>query len=335
MTALEQYERLESTGLWKETADDQRREVIVSFGDASLVLSDHNENPLTHWSLAAVRKTGKNGSAVVFAPDGDTEEELEISDETMLRAIETIRARLRRGQPKPGRVRWIIGGGFAAIITALILFWFPAAIARYAASIVPDAVASQIGQRALTHVEAFSGSACSSPLGDEALRLLENRLIGTPSNRIFVTDMGARLSSHLPGGIILINRKLVETYSEPEVAAGYILMERAIEDEHPPMLDLFSSIGTRNVVRFLTAGTISDKALHSYAEARVTGGSVAPTQENLLALFEISALGTAAFARTLDDNTQAEALIAGAVPANDQRPLMRDREWLALQAICE
>ena len=74
MTALEQFERLESIGLWKEAADDQRREVIVSFGDASLVLSNHNEVPLTHWSLAAVRRTKKSGSTVPSVPAGNTEE---------------------------------------------------------------------------------------------------------------------------------------------------------------------------------------------------------------------------------------------------------------------
>ncbi len=335
MTALEQFERLESIGLWKETDGGQRREVIVSFGDASLVLSDHNENALAHWSLAAVRRMSKSGSTVTYAPDGDTEEELEISDETMVKAIETIQARLRRGLPKPGRVRWIVGSGFVVILTSLILFWFPGAIARYAASIVPDVIAQQIGDKALHQVETLSGKSCYSPLGDEALRGLENRLIGTPSNRIVVSELGARPSSHLPGGLILINRRLLEQHSEPDVAAGYILMERAAQDERPPLLDLFASMGTRNVIRFLTSGDVSDTALRRYAETRVTGQTSPPSDENLLALFEISALGTASFAGAISDSEQAATLLAGAIAAADQRPLMRDRDWLALQSICD
>ena len=35
MTALRKYARLEASGLWRSGADAQRRDVIVSIGDAS------------------------------------------------------------------------------------------------------------------------------------------------------------------------------------------------------------------------------------------------------------------------------------------------------------
>ena len=60
MTALQKYERLEATGLWRETPDGQRREVVVSIGDATLVISDLNDTALTHWSLAAVERGPDN-----------------------------------------------------------------------------------------------------------------------------------------------------------------------------------------------------------------------------------------------------------------------------------
>ena len=37
MTALEQYDRLEETGIWRETKTSQNIEVLVSFGNASLI----------------------------------------------------------------------------------------------------------------------------------------------------------------------------------------------------------------------------------------------------------------------------------------------------------
>lgn len=336
MTALEQYDRLESIGLWKESADVQRREVIVSFGNATLVLSDKNENPLTHWSLAAVRRVHKDGTCVTYAPDGETDEALEIDDDLMVKAIETIQSRLRRGLPKPGRVRWVIGGGITTVVLALALFWFPGAIARYAASIVPDAKAAQIGQQVLRQVTEFSGETCSSPQGNHALRLLEDRLIGTRSNRVLVLELGARNSSHLPGGLILINRRLVENYDDPEVAAGFIVMERAIEDETPPLLALFSTMGTTGVVSFLASGEISDAALKRYAESRVTGQSQPPARENLLTLFEHARLGSKPFAAILaKSGIDSSGLATGAIPPSEQRPLMRDGAWVALQSICD
>ena len=54
MTALKGYERLECTGLWRSGPAIQRREVVVSCGQATLILTDMQNRPLAHWSLAAV-----------------------------------------------------------------------------------------------------------------------------------------------------------------------------------------------------------------------------------------------------------------------------------------
>ena len=55
MTALAQYRRLEAVGQWRESEGAPPREVIVSFGQATLVFSDPgSEAPLTHWSLPAI-----------------------------------------------------------------------------------------------------------------------------------------------------------------------------------------------------------------------------------------------------------------------------------------
>ena len=54
MTALSEYQRLEASGLWRASPEDQRSDVIVSIGDATLVITDLRENPLAHWSLARI-----------------------------------------------------------------------------------------------------------------------------------------------------------------------------------------------------------------------------------------------------------------------------------------
>ena len=64
-TALTEYARLESGGLWKAGPDAQRREVVVSFGEATLVLSDTAGRPLTHWSLPAVERLPSRHSALL------------------------------------------------------------------------------------------------------------------------------------------------------------------------------------------------------------------------------------------------------------------------------
>ena len=91
MTALDKYQRLEATGLWRETSEVQRREVIVSMGDASLTISDLQDRPLTHWSIAAIERANPNKRPAVFHPDADPSETLELGDNEaeMIEAIET------------------------------------------------------------------------------------------------------------------------------------------------------------------------------------------------------------------------------------------------------
>ena len=51
MTALKDYIRLESTGLWRAGEEAQRRDVYVFVGTASLVIADKTadrEGPLKH-----------------------------------------------------------------------------------------------------------------------------------------------------------------------------------------------------------------------------------------------------------------------------------------------
>ncbi|MEM6897041.1 MAG: hypothetical protein AAF576_06645 [Pseudomonadota bacterium] len=102
MTALKDYARLETTGLWRAQAEAQRREVGVSFGDATLVISDANGRPLTHWSLAAVTRQNPGAMPALFAPDSAEVETLELEDDDMIRAIEQVQKVIAKRGPSPG-----------------------------------------------------------------------------------------------------------------------------------------------------------------------------------------------------------------------------------------
>ena len=54
MTALDRYVRLEAVGLWREAPGAPPREVVVSFGNATLLLTDLEERPLGHWAPSSV-----------------------------------------------------------------------------------------------------------------------------------------------------------------------------------------------------------------------------------------------------------------------------------------
>ena len=92
MTALEKYDRIEASALWRAGEDAQRREVIVAIGDASLTISDMQDRPLAHWSLPAVERANPGERPAIYHPDGDPGEVLEIPGEEaqMIEAIEKL-----------------------------------------------------------------------------------------------------------------------------------------------------------------------------------------------------------------------------------------------------
>ena len=92
MTALTQFQRLEATGVWRPNPSERLRDVIVSFGDATLILRDpRSEEPLSHWSLPAVTRLNPGQMPAIFAPgDAEQDEVVEIDDTLMVQAIERV-----------------------------------------------------------------------------------------------------------------------------------------------------------------------------------------------------------------------------------------------------
>ena len=334
MTALKKYERLESLGLWKESEAAQRREVIVSFGSASLVLSDANGKPLAHWSLAAVRTLNSGEIPTLYSPDKGSGETLEIEEPEMIDAIAEVRKYIRRTGPHPGRLRWVITGLTVLILAALGIFWLPSISADYATRITPAAKTQQIGQTILSQTNRLTGQPCNEPASKDALTALQTWLL-PDGGTIHIVDMGARFSAHLPGGNILLNRVLIEEEAGPEVAAGFVLMEKTLMEENDPLAQMFHAIGTRGTLTFIANGTLSDQALAAYARTQLTQPMHRPQDARLLNRFASAKLTSAPFAYAIDSNGKATSTLIALDPAKENyRPQITDATWIALQSIC-
>lgn len=331
MTAIKEFERLEALGLWRTNAHDQRVEVVISFGDTTLVLSDINNRPLTHWSLAAIEHRGQGDYGTIFAADSEGEETLEIEDPLMIAAISKIRSAIAFQRPKSGRMRLIIGGFFLLAFLFLALFWLPNRITHYAANAVPDAKAQEIGQDLMARIERVTGPACAAPSGLIALAEFEERVLGLPSAKLVVVDMGTRPSLRLPGGMILINELLLTFTDSAEVAAGYVLQERAAEDETPVLQAFFAEIGLRKTLRFLANGRLDQADLQRFGESRLFGPRTTTDPQNLIENFKLATIAHQPFARHRND--QALLTMDGIAPAA-RDPLLAERSWVALQEIC-
>ena len=177
MTALVKYDRLESLGLWRDTAQSRGRDVVVAFREATLVLSDPKSDlALSHWSLPAVQRLNPGALPALYAPGADADETLEIDDANMIAALDTVRLALLRRRARPGRLRVLMLSAAMAVTLALGVFWVPYALVRHTASVLPAVSRTEIGRAALAEMTRLTGPPCGTRLGTLAAASMATRL---------------------------------------------------------------------------------------------------------------------------------------------------------------
>ncbi|MFZ5962071.1 hypothetical protein ACOXXX_03895 [Thalassococcus sp. BH17M4-6] len=339
MTALNEYQRLEGTGLWRADPQAQRREVVVSLGDATLTISDMQDRVLAHWSLAAIARAGGSDDPVIYHPDGDPGETLELpaSEDDMIAGIEKVRRVIDRRRPRPGKLRWVLSLGAAVIIAALAFFWLPDALLRHTVKVVPTVKRVEIGQALLTRIARVAGQPCAAPDARDPLRHLALRILGeTRRNALVVLRDGVQTTEHLPGGMILMNRALVEDPEDPDVTAGYVLAEAVRAARQDPLAALLRDAGLMASLQLLTTGSLPDDVLDAYAESLLTSPQAAIPTDVLVTAFANAQLRTAPYAYALDVTGESSLPLIEADPlAGDSSSLvLTDADWVRLQGIC-
>jgi len=335
MTALSKYDRLEATGLWRADPEAQRREVIVSIGNATLVIADINDRAITHWSLAAVARSTDVTGPAIYHPDGDPGETLELPEHEreMIAAIETLRTAVARHRPRPGRLRFLGMGLSVAAVVAVMLFWLPGALRDNTLRVVPQVKRDEIGVALMDRMQRVTGPVCSDAAGLRALRRFGARL---EAPKLVVVPALGRPGLHLPGKVIVLDRSVLETWEEPDVAAGFILAERALLVERDPLAELLEVAGFWENFRLLTTGDISEAALDAYTVHLMTVPAHIPDTPSLLALFEAAAVPSTPYARARDSSGEAvlELIEGDPMTGRETAPLILDATWLRLQGLC-
>ncbi|MGZ2256842.1 hypothetical protein [Roseobacter sp. A03A-229] len=335
MTALKKYARLEASGLWRATPEDQRREVVVSIGDATLIIADTRDQPLTHWSLAALQRANPGKRPAIYYPEGDPGETLELAEAEaqMIDAIEKLRRAVERNRPHPGRLRWLGMALSAGAVVAAGLFWVPQALTDHTVAVVPQVKRAEIGDALLRRIERMTGPACQAAAGQRSLSTLRARL---GADQISILPGMRQTSLHLPGGHILLNRALVEDFEEPDVAAGFAMVEQSLARAQDPLRDLLEVNGTWASFQLLTTGQLESEMLDSYAEHLLTQDPILPEAESLLPVFAAAQLRSTpyAYARDITGETVLPLIEADPMRGKPPKALLSDADWLRLQSIC-
>lgn len=337
MTALNEYDRLESSGLWRPTPDAQRREVTVSFGNATLVITDSAERPLAHWSLPAIERLTPKNRPAIFAPDPDGSEMLELDDDLMINAIEKVRSTLARSRPQPGRLRYLLTFGVLAVVVAGAVFWLPDALRSQTVTALPDAKRDQIGAVILGQMQRLTGPRCKDTQGEAALARLHQRLFGPDTDgQIVVLPELRQIATALPGGIIAVNRRVIENADDPAVPAGYIVAATATRDTDNPMANVLRSAGLRATLTLLTTGNMPLETLSGHARILTDAEPDFPDTPTLLTAFEAAQIPTSPFAYARDDTGKrtSELITADSYAERDEPEILSDADWIRLQGIC-
>lgn len=336
MTVLDEYLRLEAEAVWRPSEDAQRQDVVVSIGEATLTLGTLSGQALTHWSLPAIRRVNPGAHPAVFTPDAEGTETLEIADAEMVEALTRVLRAVQKGQAQPGRVR---AGAVAVILggLALLLFlWVPGAMARYAAAIAPEAMREEVGQRLMEEVTRVAGAPCASPAGLRSLGVLAERLFPEGDTMLAVLPSALAETAHLPGGMIIIGRSIVEDPDTPEALAGYLAAEDLRRAGRDPLERFLRDAGLLTSLRLLSSGHVGDRVLRRHAEALVAASPDPIPDDALIARMAERSVPTApyAYARDISGETTVR-LIEASATIRATEPIIGDGEWIALQTICE
>ncbi len=302
LTALKQYQRLECAGLWQDAPDAQRRDVVVSIGETSLVMRDpRNEMVVAHWSLPAVARQNGHAMPAMYQPGPDTSETLELSDPDMIAALETVKKAIMSARPQPGRLRGAILLFAGILVGGGVVAWLPDALRDHTASVVPPSVRAEIGQMAYDDITRLTGAPCTEPQAQAALAGLAGRLTNALSPPILlVLRQGLQVPGELPGDIILLPPTLITAEDGPQALASAVAAEIAQAAATDPLLPILAHAGLRATFTLLTTGALPPEALHGYGEGFLQMRPVVPAP-------------------------------VAALPD----PLMADADWIALQAICD
>jgi len=336
-TALTEFARLESSGLWRVTPDAQRREVLVSFGAATLVISDMAGRPLTHWSLPAVSRLNVGTRPAVFSPDLDQTETLEIADDLMIDAMEKVRKTVKRRRAKPGRLRNLGLGAASLAVLGLAVFWLPDALIQQTVSVVPQVKRAEIGATILGHIQRVAGQTCRSALGAQALDKVHRRALGAQvAGQVVVVPSGTDAAIYLPGGLIVLNRDLVEDTENPAVVAGHIIAAAGQLLQADPLAHVLQASGIGATFTMLTTGEIAPEILRSYAETLVSSPPAPAPDAIVLPLFEAAQLPSTPYAFAVDvtGETTLGLIEADPMAGRSVAPILSDAEWISLQGIC-
>ena len=374
MTALAKYAKLEAEARYFDGESAQPRDVVICFGERSLVIMEFSEAVLAHWPLASLRAVGlRRDSAVQLVPQRDSDERLVLSDRHMLDAIGEVCPDLyRRPVDRKGVRRAVLWAGGAVASLALIVFVLVPALAGQLALLIPPEREQQLGDAVVDQLQTLLSLGggerpviCDTPSGVEALERMVARLDPNPRLpyplRVGVLDHGMLNAIALPGGRILIFRGLLEAAGNPEEVAGVLAHEIGHVVYRDPTREALRAAGTAGILGLLLGDVFGAGIVVVVTDAVVNASyrrdAETRADETAYSLLANAGLPSRPFADFFDkmrkkygemdgilklvashpglEGRAQRAAAADRIGEGTYEPVLSDQDWVALRGVCQ
>ncbi|TPE52168.1 hypothetical protein [Amaricoccus solimangrovi] len=269
MTAAETRPRLQTAGLWRESAHAEPRPVTAVLGSSTVVLTGDGGQFLGHWALAGMRVVGEEDGATRYAILDDDGETLELRDTEAKAAIAAAAGDFDApwtAPPPPGGARISISGLILLALALALVLRGPDLVRAQAARMVPPAQAREFGDRMLLSILEEHGPLCAAPRGTRALAGFGARVAPEASFRVLDLGFGRGVAA-LPGPTVLIDRAALARAKSPEQLAGWVAQALGPEPGTGQTRALMRAVGPFAALGYVFRGTLPDAALARAADA--------------------------------------------------------------------
>lgn len=257
MTALDKYIRLETIGRWRENPESGTKEVIVSFGNSTLVLSDLEDNPITHWALAATRLYSDEGARIIYTPDTEAYETLVIEDREMVEAIEQVSRATALAPKKQFNWTYLIIL-IVVLFLSLVAYFLPTMLRNQAVNMTSIDSARQIS---MIMVDKLDLQVCHDPRADNVMNSLAPSLSRDTRMVITSSDINAAV---LPGNVILMSDKVLQSYPNAETLVDWV--NTVLDNQSGLVENLFDNASLADTFQYITSGVLPEDYLTRFGK---------------------------------------------------------------------
>lgn len=368
MTALSDYAKLEAEAVFFDAQSGVSTEVILSFGERSLMIVGLDDRALAHWPLASLHcPDAQVNASIKIAPDRSAEDFLRLQDQEMITAIQAVCPNLYDAPteiPKKRIPRWL----WPAMLIVFLVLGGIFSVPMVKTKIIDDITADQevrLGRAMRSHVITVLQAdrpalwECTEPEGRQALDSVVMRIgEAIPGQSFSVIDLQDIGLLTLPGGETMIFRGLLDTVETPEGLAGVLAHQMVHMKNRDALKNTVAAFRPMDLLKFWWGGEPTDEVLETSAQASLarpfTPEAEAAANAGAIVSLTEARLPTRPFAKAIESwrhrqnsslafitrhpggpDRIAKINAADQIGENPFKPALDDRSWLALGNICD